>query len=695
MDIYRFVRSPILASLVAAGCSKATPPPSPSTEAVATSRSALTTSVPGKGSGILWQQSNGEMFLWDMATPEDAKAFDLGPADLNWQVIGTGDFNNDKNGDVFWHNATTNQLSLWTLNDTSVASMPASPFNCNFCVPFFGDFDGDGVSDILWTYTTMQADPSTGQNFPIFTKVTWLMNSGRTTARSSTQTSSTADRVVAVGNFDGDSGNKSDLLYRAEGSDWGIKVALNGGAQAAPISFAGPEWVVKGVGDFNNDGKSDVLWYDTDTGDIQFWPMDGANSINALSLGAMPASTGWTIVGLGDLDHDGYSDILWRHTSGVFSAWLMNASGVKAAPPVLEASTALTFAGVVDLPIPAVPGNAAVTRIWRPALLNPQTSMWVDFNIPTNRPNDFVMVREPPGTTMPGSGAFPMKLPYHQISAGRGRITIDNTTIFGGNDHAALQIAQWEQGRQSAFTATIHALGAPQPPPTPTGMTILRTPAGNIFWGCSAANGGNAQTCYKASYQDNDAVKNPASGCELWYATGLGTLIWHFAPGSCGNLSAGIQTVEKNVHDVGNDPQTCFQVREYNDGGYSQFSNIACTGTSPPPPPANLVLGNGVIMCDFSEANCNFMPQLDQSFLLTWAVCNVGGVPSAAGTVTLVTQTGNPTVTTQKMFPFNSVPAGQCVQQKSAAMSVPTASDWHWDVDINGNIAGGTDWSFF
>jgi hypothetical protein len=195
------------------------------------------------------------------------------------------------------------------------------------------------------------------------------------------------------------------------------------------------------------------------------------------------------------------------------------------------------------------------------------------------------------------------------------------------------------------------------------------------------------------SYQDNDLVNHPASGCELYYATG-GTQNWKLATGGCGNLSAGTQTIEKNVHDVGNDTETCFKVREYNDGGYSQYSNVACTGTALPPPPGNLVLGNGVLTCDPSKSDCNFMPQLNQSFLLTWAVCNAGGVAATAN-VQLVSQTGNPTVVSRTTLPAITVQAGQCVSQQSGSINVTTASDWHWDVYINGNIAGGTGWNFF
>src|SRR3954463_15585282 len=83
----------ILASLVGgAGCSSATPP-TDGTEAVATSQSALKTSLPGMGSGVLWRSSNNLLQLWDMATPNNFDQYTLATLDPNWQVVGTGDFN--------------------------------------------------------------------------------------------------------------------------------------------------------------------------------------------------------------------------------------------------------------------------------------------------------------------------------------------------------------------------------------------------------------------------------------------------------------------------------------------------------------------------------------------------------------------------------------------------------------------------
>ena len=46
--------------------------------------------------------------------------------------------------------------------------------------------------------------------------------------------------------------------------------------------------------------------------------------------GARHASTDWTIAGVGDFDGNGKADILWRNTtSGAVAIWLMNGTAIS------------------------------------------------------------------------------------------------------------------------------------------------------------------------------------------------------------------------------------------------------------------------------------------------------------------------------------------------------------------------------
>ena len=43
-------------------------------------------------------------------------------ADLDWKVVGTGDFNGDSKADIAWRNASTGQVYVWLMDGTTLAS---------------------------------------------------------------------------------------------------------------------------------------------------------------------------------------------------------------------------------------------------------------------------------------------------------------------------------------------------------------------------------------------------------------------------------------------------------------------------------------------------------------------------------------------------------------------------------------------
>jgi hypothetical protein len=73
----------------------------------------------------------------------------------------------------------------------------------------------------------------------------------------------------------------------------------------------GDGWIIKGSGDFNSDGKSDILWENVD-GRAAVWLLDGFTILDARAVGGVPGP-GWHVRGSGDFDGDGNSDILWQN----------------------------------------------------------------------------------------------------------------------------------------------------------------------------------------------------------------------------------------------------------------------------------------------------------------------------------------------------------------------------------------------
>ena len=55
--------------------------------------------------------------------------------------------------------------------------------------------------------------------------------------------------------------------------------------------------------DFNGDGKADILWRNSTTGDVAIWLMDRTSFAGGSDIGTIDLK--WQIVGVGDFDGDG------------------------------------------------------------------------------------------------------------------------------------------------------------------------------------------------------------------------------------------------------------------------------------------------------------------------------------------------------------------------------------------------------
>src|SRR5882762_2895578 len=81
--------------------------------------------------------------------------------------------------------------------------------------------------------------------------------------------------------------------------------------------------------DFNNDGRSDILWRNATTGDNYFYPMNGTSVGAGEGYVRTVADQNWEIVGVGNFDGTGGADLLWRNSAtGENYIYLMSGTAI-------------------------------------------------------------------------------------------------------------------------------------------------------------------------------------------------------------------------------------------------------------------------------------------------------------------------------------------------------------------------------
>jgi hypothetical protein len=261
---------------------------------------------------ILWRNDSGLLTQWLASAGGGWVGNSNGTINvpLFWDVIAIGDFTGDGRSDILWR-STGGTVAEWL--GTAGGGFTAGPSllgPVGWDVVATGDFNGDGRDDILW-----------GNNDGHVTE--WLGQRDGGWADNAANASSFVSGwgIVATGDFNGD--GRDDILWRNSTgtiSDW-LATPSGGFTMGSGINVPN-DWFVAGTGDFNGDGRDDILWYNFVTRQVTDWltQVDGGWVDNPATA-SLFVDAGWQVYGTGDYNADGRADVLWRGVDGQISEW--------------------------------------------------------------------------------------------------------------------------------------------------------------------------------------------------------------------------------------------------------------------------------------------------------------------------------------------------------------------------------------
>ena len=213
--------------------------------------------------------------------------------------LGFGDFDGDGQTDVFTIDGNADwQLSSGADSSWSTINSGASKMS-NLG---FADFDGDGKTDVF---------RATGSE--------WQVSWSGTSRWKPLNTSSVGRAGLAFGDFDGD--GQADV-FRANGSEWNVSY---GGTQSwSTLASSGTSLDDLAFGDFDGDGTTDVFRATGSDWQVAYGGTSGWQTLNSSGYGL-------DSLAFADLNGDGETDVLRPTGSALFVSWSGTSSWTRRA----------------------------------------------------------------------------------------------------------------------------------------------------------------------------------------------------------------------------------------------------------------------------------------------------------------------------------------------------------------------------
>lgn len=244
------------------------------------------------------------------------------------------DFNGDGRTDIVWRHQSSQRVVVWLMDGLdrvtgAYVTVGGTPAAASAAADSVGtaDFDHDGDADLLFH------DPATGT-----LEYWYLQGLERIGVRTRPGQEDLGWRVAGTADFDGD--GRPDILWRHETTGrmqvWFMDDRTQLAAADLDPAFVptlgdptAPDlnWRVAGLGDFDGDGRTDLLFRHQVSRRLVFWLLDGVHRTAGGYLDPdRPADhEAWDLAGVWDVDQEGIADVVFRNvTSGALVAWFLD-----------------------------------------------------------------------------------------------------------------------------------------------------------------------------------------------------------------------------------------------------------------------------------------------------------------------------------------------------------------------------------
>ncbi|HTQ06941.1 MAG TPA: VCBS repeat-containing protein [Polyangiaceae bacterium] len=261
---------------------------------------------------LMWQNaSSGQIGSWQLnkETVAGTQFLSLGcgsggGCSNSWHPVDTiGD------NTILWDNPTSGQVGVWSFNDAGTVTIP--PFYNQTCDAGSGCSSQWKPIGRVWSIPTCTTE-LVGQPCPSAEGLAWY---------------NASTGQVEIWHMQGSTFLSSSFVSQT---------CAGSCAQA---------WKPMLTADFDNDGNSDILWYNAGTGQLGYWRLDdsgtvlGVQYLSATCSQASGCASAWRLVGAADANGDGNVDLLWHNSSsGALENWMLDGNGNVLSTPTLSST---------------------------------------------------------------------------------------------------------------------------------------------------------------------------------------------------------------------------------------------------------------------------------------------------------------------------------------------------------------------